>query len=50
MNLNLISSKLQTKQWRQKQEWYKNGKSNECEKQQIKQIEIITKQKLLQNR
>jgi hypothetical protein len=31
----------QTKEWRKKQEWYNNGKSNECEKYQIKLLEKI---------
>jgi hypothetical protein len=34
----------QTKQWRK--EWYKNGKSNECEKYQIDLIEKIIKCKI----
>ena len=38
----IIESKLQTKIWRQKQQWYKNGKSNECEIYQRQLIEEIT--------
>lgn len=42
----ITSSRFQNKQWRQKQLWYINGKSNECEKYQIKLLEnnIIKKQ------
>ena len=36
----------QTKEWRKKQEWYNNGKSNECEKYQINLLEKIIGQKL----
>jgi hypothetical protein len=35
-------SKYQTKEWRKKRQWYTSGKSNECEKYQIKLIEQIT--------
>jgi hypothetical protein len=38
----LISSKLQTKSWRKNQEWYNNGKHNECEKYQRQLINKIT--------
>ena len=31
-HLLVPSSYYQTKQWRQNRNWYKNGKSNECEK------------------
>ena len=34
-------SYYQTKNWRKTQNWYKTGKSNECEKYQIKLIEKI---------
>jgi len=40
------SSYYQTKIWRQNRKWYKNGKSNECEKYQISLIEKIIKQKI----
>ena len=40
------SAYYQTKLWRQNQIWYKNGKSNECEKYQINLIEQIIKSKL----
>jgi hypothetical protein len=40
------SSFYQTKQWRQNRKWYKNGKSNECEKYQINLIEKLIKFKL----
>lgn len=36
---HLISSENQTKEWRQNQNWYSNGKSNECEKYQKTIIE-----------
>lgn len=35
------SSYYQTKKWRQNRKWYKNGKSNECEKYQIELIQKI---------
>lgn len=35
------SSYYQTKIWRKNRKWYKNGKSNECEKYQINLIEKI---------
>jgi hypothetical protein len=37
----IISSKAQTKAWRIKCSWYKNGKSNECEKYQLEQIKSL---------
>jgi hypothetical protein len=37
----IISSQLQTKNWRKNEKWYKDGKSNECEKYQISLIEKI---------
>ena len=40
---NIKSSKYQTKNWRKNQLWYKNGKSNECEKYQLNKIYKITK-------
>ena len=45
-NLLIPSSKYQTKDWRKNRNWYKNGKSNECEKYQIDLIEKIIKLKL----
>lgn len=42
----IIYSEYQTKNWRKKQVWYKNGKSNECEKYQINNIEKIKKIKI----
>lgn len=36
----------QTKVWRNKQSWYKNGKSNECENYQVESIEKIINKKL----
>jgi len=44
--LLIPSSYYQTKEWRQNRKWYKNGKSNECEKYQINLIEKIIKSKL----
>lgn len=35
------SSYYQTKHWRKARNWYNNGKSNECEKYQLKNIEKI---------
>jgi hypothetical protein len=40
------SSFFQTKNWRKSRSWYKNGKSNECEKYQIDIIEKIIGEKL----
>jgi hypothetical protein len=34
----MIKSEYQTKIWRQQQEWYYNGKRNECEKFQIRML------------
>lgn len=31
LSQGIISSSIQTKEWRQKQEWYRGGKHNECE-------------------
>ena len=44
--MSLVSSKFQTKLWRQSQKWWKGGKHNECEKHQIEQTEYITNGKL----
>ena len=41
------SSYYQTKDWRKNREWYKTGKSNECEKYQIKLIEKLILDKLI---
>jgi hypothetical protein len=41
-NNNIVPSKQQTKEWRKQQDWYKNGKSNECEKYQRNIVENIT--------
>jgi hypothetical protein len=38
----MTPSKLQTKDWRKQQPWWKGGKSNECEIVQRKQIETMT--------
>jgi hypothetical protein len=38
----LIPSHKQTKNWRQQQTWYKNGKRNECETYQLNQLKLIT--------
>ena len=45
-NLLIPSSYYQTKDWRKNRKWYKNGKSNECEKYQIDLIEKLIKLKL----
>lgn len=34
-------SQLQTKQWRNTQEWYVNGKRNECEKYQFRLLSLL---------
>jgi hypothetical protein len=36
-----MSSKFQTKDWRNMQEWYSNGKRNECELFQMKEIQAL---------
>lgn len=41
------NSFYQTKIWRKNRSWYKNGKSNECEKYQISVIEKILSSKLI---
>ena len=40
------SSRYQTKLWRLRSNWYKDGRRNECEKYQISFLEKITKQKM----
>jgi hypothetical protein len=40
------SSFYQTKKWRKNQSWYHGGRKYECEKYQIKKVEIIIKTKL----
>ena len=40
-NILMASSYYQTKNWRKHQEWYMNGKANECEKYQIYYIQKI---------
>lgn len=42
--LYITPSRLQTKVWRQNQNWYKDGKQNECEIYQRSLIETITEQ------
>jgi len=42
----VIPSSVQTKSWRLKQSWYKNGKHNECEIYQINQINQIISYKM----
>jgi hypothetical protein len=41
-----VKSKLHTKKWRSEQKWYKNGKSNECEKFQRKNLETLLSVKI----
>jgi hypothetical protein len=41
MHRLLVCSSLQTKQWRKAQDWYKTGKSNECETYQLDQLAKI---------
>ena len=43
----LVQSNYQTKIWRKNRKWYKNGKSNECEKYQKNIIENIINLKIL---
>ncbi len=40
--LDITPSKIQTKDWRNRQEWYFGGKKTECEVRQRKDVEIIT--------
>lgn len=40
--IQITPSSLQTKDWRKMQEWYKNGKQNECEKYQCLLVQQIT--------
>ena len=40
--IEIISSEFQTKKWRKNEEWYINGKYNECEIYQRKLVEKIT--------
>jgi len=42
----VISSEIQNKKWRINQRWYKNGKSNECEKYQLMKLELLINQKI----
>lgn len=44
--ITIESSELQTKKWRKEQEWYVNGKSNECEIYQRNLLENIMKCKI----
>jgi hypothetical protein len=44
--MNIIISKFQTKDWRKKQLWYKNGKYQECEKYQLDILKQNTKSNL----
>lgn len=41
LKMNIIPSKLQTKNWRKLQDWYIDGKHNECEKNQRELLEKI---------
>lgn len=40
--LQITCSSKQTKKWRKGQEWYINGKKNECEKYQLDTIKLLT--------
>jgi len=42
MNILITGSQYQTKDWRKARAWYDNGKRNECEKYQIRIIQLIT--------
>ena len=46
-NILITPSKMQTKNWRKQQEWYSNGKHNECEIYQRNLIKKITNQDVL---
>ena len=46
----IITSELQSKEWRNSQDWYMDGKRNECEIYQRRQIEIITGNKCSKTR
>lgn len=41
LNITMIQSRFQTKEWRASQFWYCNGKKNECEKYQIQLLKDI---------
>jgi hypothetical protein len=45
--MELIESKYQSKNWRINQNWYINGKKNECELYQLSCIEHIMNIKLV---
>jgi hypothetical protein len=47
LRILIPSAKYQTKTWRKNRSWYSTGKSNECEKYQIRLIEQITSRNLL---
>lgn len=47
---SITNSSDQNTNWRKKQEWYTNGKRNECEKYQIKNINKINKIMLLSDK
>ena len=40
--LQITCSSKQTKKWRKEQQWYSNGKKNECEKYQLDYIKLLT--------
>lgn len=46
-NILIPSSYYQTKIWRKKRKWYKNGKFTECERYQINLIKQITNLKIV---
>lgn len=45
--LQIVCSSKQNKQWRKRQEWYINGKKNECEKYQLDTIKLLTQAPLI---
>jgi len=46
-NIQITPSNIQTKKWRKEQEWYSNGKHNECEIFQRNLIQKITNKDVL---
>jgi hypothetical protein len=47
--MDILSSEWQTKIWRKAQEWYKNGKSTECEVYQRNKLQEIIGKKILKS-
>ena len=45
--LSIVKSTNQSKEWRKNQDWYVNGKKNECEKYQQSQVQKIVNKKIV---